>query len=69
MEKMFFSCEEAATLLGVTKGTIYKWCQSGKLKSSKPNGGKVLIRREAINELLEIESDTADSHEQEKEVK
>lgn len=44
---------EAATLLGLSQGTVKRYCREGRLPSSKP-GGKYLISKEALRQYLNV---------------
>ena len=47
----YLTIKEAATLLRVQRDTIARWCKDGRLVSSRPGGGKVLIARASIDAL------------------
>lgn len=51
MEKEYLSAEETATLMGVVRSTIFKYCVSGKLKCIRMNR-KIFIRRSDIDEMF-----------------
>ncbi len=45
--------DEAATLLSVSKWTIYRWVDEGKLKATKLGPGCLRIFSDSITELVE----------------
>lgn len=53
MESVYLSCAEVAEMLGVTTGTVRKWCGKGMLKAIKPTGKNLLIKREDLEAFLE----------------
>ncbi len=53
IEKSFCTSREAATLLGVSVGTVQLWVESGLLKAWKTSGGHRRVIRDSINSLLQ----------------
>ena len=49
--KEFLSIKEACLLLGISRMSLYRYIKNEKIKPSKL-GGKVIIKREAINSLI-----------------
>jgi excisionase family DNA binding protein len=54
-ERLAYSIEEAATMLGVHYFSIYRLIQRGKLKPCRALRGKLLIRRSELLKLLSAE--------------
>lgn len=52
IEKSFCTTREAATLLGVSVGTVQLWVESGLLQAWKTAGGHRRVIRESVNQLL-----------------
>ena len=52
VEKSFCTTREAATILGVSVGTVQLWVESGLLQAWKTAGGHRRVMRESVNSLL-----------------
>lgn len=52
VEKSFCTTKEAATLLGVSVGTVQLWVESGLLQAWKTAGGHRRVIRESVERLL-----------------
>lgn len=52
VEKSFCTTKEAATLLGVSVGTVQLWVESGLLQAWKTAGGHRRVIRESVDRLL-----------------
>jgi excisionase family DNA binding protein len=52
VEKSFCTTREAATLLGVSVGTVQLWVESGVLQAWKTVGGHRRVMRNSVNSLL-----------------
>lgn len=52
VEKSFCTTKEAATLLGVSVGTVQLWSESGLLQAWKTAGGHRRVIRESVEKLL-----------------
>jgi excisionase family DNA binding protein len=61
VEKSFCTTREAATLLGVSVGTVQLWVENGLLQAWKTTGGHRRVLRESIDSLLH-KSPTATPH-------
>jgi len=48
-----YTVDELAKILKVSRATIYKWVQSGKIPHTKPNSGKVLFYKYQLTEFLQ----------------
>ena len=57
IKKTFCTTREAATLLGVSVGTVQLWVESGLLQAWKTNGGHRRVLRDSIDRLLHQKSD------------
>jgi excisionase family DNA binding protein len=55
-ERLAYSIEEAARLLGVHYFSVYRLIQQGKLKACRALRGKLLIPRVELLRLLQVES-------------
>jgi len=54
-ERLAYSVEEAAALLGVNYFSVYRLIQRGKLKVCRALRGKLLVPREELLKLLKTE--------------
>lgn len=52
VEKSFCTTREAATILGVSVGTVQLWVESGVLQAWKTAGGHRRVMRDSVNSLL-----------------
>ena len=52
VEKSFCTTREAATLLGVSVGTVQLWVESGLLQAWKTAGGHRRVHRDSVENLL-----------------
>jgi excisionase family DNA binding protein len=52
VEKSFCTTKEAATMLGVSVGTVQLWSESGLLQAWKTAGGHRRVIRESVERLL-----------------
>lgn len=52
IEKTFCTTREAATLLGVSVGTVQLWVENGLLQAWKTAGGHRRVLRDSVNSLL-----------------
>jgi len=59
IEKSFCTTREAATLLGVSVGTVQLWVESGLLQAWKTAGGHRRVLRSSVNSLLHKKPATA----------
>lgn len=55
VERLAYSIEEAAEMLGVNYHSIYRLIQRGKLKACRALRGKFLITRDELLKLLKSE--------------
>lgn len=54
-ERLAYSIQESADLLGVNYFSVYRLIQRGKLKACRALRGKLLVPRTELLKLLEIE--------------
>lgn len=55
-ERLAFSIEEVAAMLGVSHWTVRSWIKAGVLKAARVhNRRKYLIPREAVEKLLDVD--------------
>lgn len=59
IEKSFCTTREAATLLGVSVGTVQLWVESGLLQAWKTAGGHRRVMRTSVDQLLHKKTDAA----------
>ena len=52
MEVAYFSCADVAEMTGVKLRTVWNWCNSGKLKASRPGGRDYMIKKSDLEEFL-----------------
>jgi excisionase family DNA binding protein len=55
VERLAYSIEEAAQMLGINYHSIYRLIQRGKLKACRALRGKFLISRDELLKLLKSE--------------
>lgn len=53
MEKVLFRVGEAADFLSVSRWTIYRWLEQGKLKGTKIGKGSVRVFRDSLDGLIQ----------------
>ncbi len=53
MEKILLRVGEAADLLSVSRWTIYRWVEEGRLRGTKIGKGSLRIFRNSIARLIE----------------
>lgn len=59
IEKSFCTTREAATLLGVSVGTVQLWVESGLLQAWKTAGGHRRVMRASVDQLLHKKAEPA----------
>ena len=62
IEKSFCTTREAATLLGVSVGTVQLWVESGLLQAWKTAGGHRRVMRDSLDRLLQKKTVSADQN-------
>ncbi|THJ20325.1 MAG: helix-turn-helix domain-containing protein [Nitrospira sp. CG24D] len=63
MEPPLLRVQEAAALLRVSKWTIYRWIEEGRLRATKIGRGSLRIFRASLNGLIEGQRTDQGSHE------
>ncbi|MBL8037643.1 MAG: helix-turn-helix domain-containing protein [Nitrospira sp.] len=53
MEPLLLRIQEAAKVLQVSKWTIYRWIDEGRLRGTKIGQGSLRVFRTSVNELVE----------------
>ena len=53
MDKQLLRVGEAAQVLNVSRWTIYRWVEEGRLQATKIGKGSLRIFRESVNALVE----------------
>lgn len=56
IEKQWYNSVCAARYLNLSKATIWKYCQEGKLRYEKPGGKKLQIKKEWLDDYVEAKS-------------
>ena len=64
MKVRYFSCKEVSEMTGKRIRTVWKWCNSGKLKASRPGGREYLIRESDLQDFLDSDNRTTTSQNQ-----
>lgn len=55
MEPLLLRIQEAAEVLQVSKWTIYRWIDEGRLRGTKIGQGSLRVFRASVSELIEKE--------------
>jgi excisionase family DNA binding protein len=55
MEPLLLRIQEAAKVLQVSKWTIYRWIDEGRLRGTKIGQGSLRVFRASVTELIEKE--------------
>lgn len=55
MEPLLLRIQEAAEVLQVSKWTIYRWVDEGRLRGTKIGQGSLRVFRASVTELIEKE--------------
>jgi excisionase family DNA binding protein len=53
MEPILLRILETAKLLRVSKWTVYRWIEEGRLRGTKIGRGSLRVFRDSVNELIE----------------
>jgi excisionase family DNA binding protein len=53
MDKVLMRVDEAAAFLSVSRWTIYRWMEAGKLEGTKIGRGSVRIFKSSLDRLIE----------------
>jgi excisionase family DNA binding protein len=53
--KRFFSCAEVGVMVGRSAATVRKWIKAGKLGAVKMGPNSLLIPREAVDSLAQLD--------------
>ncbi|SLM47817.1 conserved protein of unknown function [Nitrospira japonica] len=53
MEKTLFRVGEAADFLSVSRWTIYRWLEQGKLRGTKIGKGSIRVFRDSLDGLIQ----------------
>jgi excisionase family DNA binding protein len=53
MESLLLRIQETAKLLGVSKWTVYRWVEEGRLRGTKIGQGSLRVFRASVNELID----------------
>ncbi|MET0514842.1 MAG: helix-turn-helix domain-containing protein [Nitrospiraceae bacterium] len=53
MEKTLLRVGEAAEVLSVSRWTVYRWIEEGKLEGTKIGPGSLRVLRESVAQLIE----------------
>lgn len=58
MEVRYLSCADVARMTGKKVRTVWGWCNSGKLKASRPGGRDYMIREDDFQAFMEQDART-----------
>jgi excisionase family DNA binding protein len=53
MESLLLRIQETAKLLRVSKWTVYRWVEEGRLRGTKIGQGSLRVFRASVNELID----------------
>lgn len=53
MDKVLMRVDEAAAFLSVSRWTIYRWMEAGKLEGTKIGRGSVRVFKSSLDRLVE----------------
>ncbi len=53
MEPLLLRIQETAKLLQVSKWTVYRWVEEGRLRGTKIGQGSLRVFRASVNELID----------------
>lgn len=53
MDKVLMRVDEAAAFLSVSRWTIYRWMEAGKLEGTKIGRGSVRVFKSSLERLIE----------------
>ncbi len=53
MDKVLMRVDEAAAFLSVSRWTIYRWMEAGKLEGTKIGRGSVRVFKSSLDRLIE----------------
>lgn len=56
MQVGYLSCADVANLTGKSKKTVWGWCNSGKLKASRPGGRDYVIKRSDFEAFMDSDN-------------
>ena len=56
MQVRYLSCRDVSKMTNKSIRTVWGWCNSGKLKASRPGGRDYLIKEADLAEFLESDS-------------
>ena len=56
MEVKYLSCADIAKMTGKKQKTVWNWCNSGKLKASRPGGRDYVIKESDFLEFMESDA-------------
>lgn len=61
MEPVLLRIQETATLLKVSKWTVYRWIEEGRLRATKIGQGSLRVFQTSVSGLI-AEDETPDKH-------
>ena len=56
MKPKYYSCQDVADMTGKKLKTVWGWCNSGKLRASRPGGRDYLIAEADFLEFMQIDN-------------
>lgn len=56
MQPKYYSCQDIASMTGKKLKTVWNWCNSGKLRASRPGGRDYLIAEADFLEFMQSDN-------------
>ena len=56
MKPKYYSCQDVADMTGKKLKTVWGWCNSGKLRASRPGGRDYLIAEADFLEIMQSDN-------------
>lgn len=56
MQIKYLSCKKISEMTGMSLRTVWGWCNSGKLKASRPGGREYVIKEEDFFSFMESDN-------------
>lgn len=56
MKPKYYSCQDVADMTGKKLKTVWGWCNSGKLRASRPGGRDYLIAEADFLEFMQADN-------------
>lgn len=56
MQSKYYSCQDVAALTGRKVKTVWNWCNTGKLRASRPGGRDYIIAEADFLEFMQSDN-------------